>query len=301
MKTTAFKVKQFESKGEVFETGSYHGFSILIRQSDGHINATKLCEQFETRNGNPKRFRDIFDNTNWHEFYDEFCKEYEKNVFAVFPANAENTGNSDEKVSGGIFPNVEFIDNCMQSYSNKCRGIYIHPKLINYVAIWASPKYAVYVSKIMDLLNERIQVTNEDQTQLIQNLQQEIEKLKDNIEDLKSENEAQSVHIKKTSVPIDNSTKKLQILLLNDNHVADNKKTYDYKIAADSTHRAGEICKIHNAKRIYKQFRVPAGVNLKQLLKNKYNYRYYFNDEEFEEVVDFIRSHNCIEEWQIYF
>ena len=209
-------------------------------------------------------------------FYDEFCKEYEKNMSGGFPPNAENTGNT---------------------YSIKLRGYYIHPKLINYVAMWASPRYAVYVSKIMDLLNERIQVTNEDQTELIKNLQQEIEKLKGNIEALKSQNEAQSIHIKQTSVPIDNSTKKLQILLLNDNHVADNKKTYKYKIAADSTHRAVEICKIHDAKCIYKQFRVPAGINLKQLLKNKYNYRYYFNAEEFEEVVKFISLHNFIEEW----
>ena len=64
MKTTAFKVKQFESKGEVFETGSYHGISILIRKSDGYVNATKLCSQFETKNGHPKEFRRIFDNAS---------------------------------------------------------------------------------------------------------------------------------------------------------------------------------------------------------------------------------------------
>jgi hypothetical protein len=36
------------------------------------------------------------------------------------------------------------------------RGYYDHPKLINYIAIWASPKYASTVSEIMDVINERI-------------------------------------------------------------------------------------------------------------------------------------------------
>ena len=33
-------------------------------------------------------------------------------------------------------------------------------------------------------------------------------------------------------------------------------------------------------------------MNLKQLLKNKYSYKYYFNEEHYDNVIDFIRSKN---------
>ena len=49
-------VKQFSSNGETFEIGSYHEIEILIRKSDNYVNATKLCSQFGTRNGNEKSF-----------------------------------------------------------------------------------------------------------------------------------------------------------------------------------------------------------------------------------------------------
>ena len=112
-----------------------------------------------------------------------------------------------------------------------------------------------------------------------------------------SDNKIKSQHIINTSVPIDNSSKKLQILKLNDNYVAKNDLPYEYKIIADSTHRAVEICKLHDAQRIHKQFVHPAGMNLKQLLNGKYDYKYYFNDENYDKVINFIRSHNIIEEW----
>ena len=59
-------VQQFESNNEVFEIGSYHGISILIRKSDGYINATKLCKQ-----PGKKEFYRINDNDSWKEFCNE--------------------------------------------------------------------------------------------------------------------------------------------------------------------------------------------------------------------------------------
>ncbi|KAA6359116.1 MAG: hypothetical protein EZS28_045357 [Streblomastix strix] len=57
----------------------------------------------------------------------------------------------------------------IESYASEYRGTWIHPKLINYVAIWASPKYASTVGEIMDVINERIQVefqAQDDQTSM---------------------------------------------------------------------------------------------------------------------------------------
>ena len=78
--------------------------------------------------------------------------------------------------------NGNFVQNGQSQYTNEVRGYYIHPKLMNYIAIWASPKYAVYVGEIMDTLNARIQITNETNQELISNLQKEVAKLKRSIE-----------------------------------------------------------------------------------------------------------------------
>ncbi len=36
------------------------------------------------------------------------------------------------------------------------RGSYVDKRLINYIAIWASPEYAVYVGLIMDSINDKV-------------------------------------------------------------------------------------------------------------------------------------------------
>ena len=47
---------------------------------------------------------------------------------------------------------------------NELRGTYVDPRLINYIAIWASPTYAIYVGKIMDSINDKVhEVLNEKQ------------------------------------------------------------------------------------------------------------------------------------------
>ena len=105
-------VKKFESNGEVFEIGSYHEISILIRKSDGYINATKLCSQFESKSGENKRFRNIIQTQTWQEFYEAYFDEFQENSgSAVFPA--------------------DLIYMLKHKFSNDAQGQYIHPKLIN--------------------------------------------------------------------------------------------------------------------------------------------------------------------------
>ncbi|KAA6363566.1 MAG: hypothetical protein EZS28_040906, partial [Streblomastix strix] len=60
--------------------------------------------------------------------------------------------------------NTKYID--LGIYSDiegepQSRGYYVHPKLINYIAIWSSPKYAYTVTQIMDSINERIQLIHQ--------------------------------------------------------------------------------------------------------------------------------------------
>ena len=273
------EVQSIISNNERFTIVSYNGIEVIKRDSDGFINVTKMCKQL-----GKKEFYRINDNGSWKEFYSEMIvtRKIEEPIYVL-----------------------------KKNHSNDIRGTYIHPSFVNYIAMWASSKYAVYVCEIMDLINERNQLTNQDLNDTINQLQNEIETLKSmNLElksmnlELKAESEKrlqeiqrQNIHIFKTSVPIDNSTKKLQILRLNDNYRAPNDNPYIYKIIADSTHRAVEICRLHQAQRIHKQFTVPAGMNLKQMIKDKYDYKYYFNDDNYENILGFIRLYNVVEEW----
>ncbi|KAA6401717.1 MAG: hypothetical protein EZS28_002758 [Streblomastix strix] len=50
-----------------------------------------------------------------------------------------------------------------KGFDNDYKGYYISPILINYVAMWMSPKYAENVRKIMDQVNNRVQATTNPQ------------------------------------------------------------------------------------------------------------------------------------------
>ena len=52
-----------ESNGERFIKADYNGISILIREKDGFINATKIAKD----NGKQKRLSEYFDSKKWKE------------------------------------------------------------------------------------------------------------------------------------------------------------------------------------------------------------------------------------------
>jgi hypothetical protein len=134
------------SNDETFTKGTYNGISIIIRDKDNYINATTMCNQFG------KKFRKIFENHSWQSYLNEFKAEY---LSAGIPAFNENR--------------FQYI--IYKGYLKEVSGTYIHPKLINYVAMWASPKYSIKVGKIMDAINEN-----------------NFEKLSNEINDMKTQN-----------------------------------------------------------------------------------------------------------------
>lgn len=148
-----------ECNNEKFIKGSYNGINILIRKFDNFINATAMCNQFN------KKFRKIFENHAWQQYFEEFKYEY------------------------GVRPEMgEHVYELKKGYTNEIRGTYTNPKLINYIAFWASPKYAITVGKIMDKINERMQIkqieAEENFKQIINNLQTELTSTKNHINNL---------------------------------------------------------------------------------------------------------------------
>ncbi|KAK8895288.1 hypothetical protein M9Y10_023734 [Tritrichomonas musculus] len=65
------------------------------------------------------------------------------------------------------------------------RGYYIHRLLVNYVAMWASPKYAVHIFKLLDEIaskerNELTKMVEEKETQIIKQQPRLVPKKKEN-------------------------------------------------------------------------------------------------------------------------
>lgn len=53
---------QITCSNETFTQSDYNGFSILIRDSDGYINGTKMVKDINTKTGKNKRLRKILEN-----------------------------------------------------------------------------------------------------------------------------------------------------------------------------------------------------------------------------------------------
>ena len=132
-----------------FVEGTYHGIKVIERVSDRFINATKLCNQFN------RKFRKIHENHAWQAYLEEFKLEY-----ACRPE------------MGGI------VDEVKRGYKRDLAGSYVDRRLVNYIAIWASPKYAIKVGKIMDAIDERNKLTNQTLDETIKDLQKEVEELR---------------------------------------------------------------------------------------------------------------------------
>ncbi|KAA6369062.1 MAG: hypothetical protein EZS28_035412 [Streblomastix strix] len=149
---------------EQFINASYNGMTILVRQSDGYINATQFCEQYN------KRFRRLLITDHW--------KDYIKAETDELIEQSQNIQITDEKKPASKKAGSLVMYIIDKGYANDLKGYYVHPRLINYIAICISPKYTVTVRKIMDSINENSQQTHTtfeaNTSRLVEQLQREI-------------------------------------------------------------------------------------------------------------------------------
>jgi hypothetical protein len=116
----------FTENDETFTVGTYNGISIIIRDKDGYINATKLC------NDGKKDFRQFRKNKRGTELFEYF--------------------DSENKTDG-----IPSHYNLHKNY-NKMKGYYVNPKPVHFVADYVNFKYALTVAKIMDTINNLVHV-----------------------------------------------------------------------------------------------------------------------------------------------
>lgn len=143
--------QQITSNNETFTQGVYNGFKIIIRNSDGYINASNVVKQINDRENTTKQIKTLFKSVQYQDF--------ENRLKTILPGK-----------------NLKY--NLINDVNNNLRGSYVHPKLINFVCFWCSPSYALLVSEIMDSINE--QATTE-MNKIIKDLQDKNNELKTQI------------------------------------------------------------------------------------------------------------------------
>lgn len=153
MSITADKIT---SNGEEFTRSDYNGISVIIRDKDGYINATKIAKA----NGKQKNLERFLKSERWNEI----CEAYKNSL----PKNQDN-----EK--------IETFYVLGSGYSNDTKGSYVHPELIYFIAEWCNISYAINVSTIMNNINHVKNLENKDGNDnldsIIHQYKYEIEKL----------------------------------------------------------------------------------------------------------------------------
>ena len=167
--------------GEVFTRTDYNDISVLVDQ-DGYYNGSKICKDNGTKFGNISR------NQYWSDYIDE--------------------------LRGWINSEPAPLVKDKTTLPNEIRGYYIHPKLVNFLCFNVNYKYAIKVSEIMDLVNERIHLK-------CSSLEEEIHSIREKNKKLKEDND----RLNKLAVPDETNNRLLRVLQIGDNR---------YKVSADS-------------------------------------------------------------------
>ena len=230
MLSTEMNSNEIISNGEKFIRTDYNGISVII-DSKGYYNASKICSDNKTR------FLNISRNNYWTDYLSIISLLLKIEQQELIVEKLHNNG-----------------------FSIDVQGVYIHPKLVNYLCIHVNLEYAVKVSEIMDLMNERIHINNS-------NLEEEIEKLK-------KENEK----LEKLAVPEGTNTKLLRILKIRDNK---------YKITADS-YRSDKSFEKNGFKVIHK-FILASSMNVRQVLRESGQIK-KLKFTNYEEICKYIRD-----------
>lgn len=69
----------------------------------------------------------------------------------------------DEIIGTGDFSGTQNLYQKRENVSNELKGYYVHRLLVNHIAMWASPRYSIYIMKLLDSYfeHQHIQLQNQ--------------------------------------------------------------------------------------------------------------------------------------------
>lgn len=114
----------FKKINENYAWGKYGDIKVIIMKENSYINVTKICNDATTKNNGKKEFRQWKLLSVTHELLNEVSA-----LVRIPPSELLITP---------------------KGLPNKLRGTYAHPDLVPHIASWASPQFAVRVSKIVN-------------------------------------------------------------------------------------------------------------------------------------------------------
>ena len=237
-----------ESNGMVFTRTDYNGISVLVDE-DGYYNASKICSD------NGTKFTFITRNQYWTDYINELSSGCDLSTRDL-TINRLNT----------------------DGYSREVQGVYIHPKLVNWLCMHLDYKYAIKVSEIMDLINERIHIQMISLEEEIQELQEENKQLKKEVGELKPR-----------AVPKGTNHKLLRIVQHMDG---------DYQLIADQSISDKKLKQ--NGCKIVNHFIFPSAMHVRQVASNLDKERIKmmrFKPGTYREVYEVITTEHPIDEW----
>ena len=198
------------SNGEEFTRSDYNGVSIIIRDKDGFINATKIANDNGKRDGLKKYFK----SDKWNEICENF-----------------DPGPNFSGSKNRPFYTINSIGKC-ETY-----GTYVHPKLIHFVAEWCNISYAFKVARIMDNIDELKSLKNRTGNE---NLEIVIDNQKREIEFLKGSNREKDNKIDELNRKVDELLKENKKQTKKLNHLIDTNDDLKDKLIGNNGRLTGE-------------------------------------------------------------
>ena len=138
MTTTTNKINgRVKGEIETFTIGTYNGISVLIRDKDGYINATKLAARY---------------SENKRKHLERFLKS--EDMVRIIQYWTENECKMCRPESGATNETRPYYQ--ILKASNEFKGMFVHPDLIHFVAQWVDVSYAFAVKHVMDSINDKV-------------------------------------------------------------------------------------------------------------------------------------------------
>jgi hypothetical protein len=274
-----------QSNGENFTSRTYMGVSILVRDKDGYVNASKMGT------ASRRARKCVNEDKKFAEICDVWSSQLKRPV----------SGTSEESAKYQLF----------EGYRIEVRGTYVHPDLVHFVAEWVDLKYAFVVQKIMNSLDTQLHNIMEDNglsdepvvaKRLLDSASvelkvkgAEIEELKVQVKELQIDNQVLGLKKKKLSLKL----KRLEDEKF-DRDVRTNLCDRNVRILMDD----GTYYFSANHEKRYKkldvvyQFVFPANMNVRRDVRRWMEMEFdrkvetvpSFSADEFQAVVDYIKS-----------